>query len=86
MITAELLKQYKRHNGDLDSWSRKHSTTAYEDWRLIESLIQNLWLMKQNQAGEQLIERTRELMQTNFEDPKARKMLLDFAEAGVGIK
>lgn len=77
MITQKMLQQYKEYGGDLDAWSRKHrhEENRYDDWILIQSLVQNIWLIKNNKAGEELIRQTKYLIRENLEDASAIELL-----------
>lgn len=51
MITLEKLKIYKKYSGNIESWDRfgkdrDRSFLKYEEWELIDELIQNLELIE----------------------------------------
>jgi len=55
MITAEKLKIYKKCSGNIESWDRfgkkkDKSFLEYEEWELIDELIQNLELVEKGLA------------------------------------
>lgn len=79
MITEKLLKQYRKYNGDLDAWSRANSIAHYDDWRMIESLVQNLWLIENNRAGETLKQETDRLINQHVENEEAAWLLYSIA-------
>lgn len=58
MITEDKLKMYSRYDGDIDSWartsSRKEKTLMNDkDWFAIESLLQDLKLVRNGLASEE---------------------------------
>ncbi len=51
MITVEKLKIYKKYSGNIEGWDRfgkkkDKSFLEYEEWELIDELIQNLELVE----------------------------------------
>jgi len=57
MITAEKLKIYKKCSGNIESWDRfgkkkDKSFLEYEEWELIDELIQNLELVEKGLASD----------------------------------
>jgi hypothetical protein len=56
MITEDKLKIFERYDGDSDSWARNGSekekvVMTDDDWYIIESLIQDLFLVKNGLAS-----------------------------------
>lgn len=47
MISSKKIKIYSKHQGNIDDWARsvskrEYKVLSYEDWFLIEELIQNV--------------------------------------------
>ena len=56
MITEDKLKIFERYDGNSDSWARNSSekekvVMTDDDWYIIESLIQDLFLVKNGLAS-----------------------------------
>ena len=57
MITLERLKIYKKYSGNIESWDRfgkkkDKGFLEYEEWELIDELIQNIELVEKGLASE----------------------------------
>lgn len=57
MITTEKLKIYKKYSGNIEGWDRfgkkkDKSFLEYEEWELIDELIQNLELVEKGLASD----------------------------------
>ena len=57
MITTEKLKIYKKYSGNIEGWDRfgkkkDKSFLEYEEWELIDELIQNLELVEKGLAAD----------------------------------
>ncbi|MCO5935667.1 hypothetical protein NAF17_08945 [Mucilaginibacter sp. RB4R14] len=58
MITLDKLKIYKNYGGDVDGWIRMNANSkdiTDEDWYLILSLLQDLFIVKSGLAAEAFI-------------------------------
>ena len=58
MITEDKLKMYSRYDGDIDSWARTSSRNEKtlmndKDWFAIESLLQDLKLVRNRLASDE---------------------------------
>lgn len=81
MITKSLLKQYRKYAGDLDAWSsvNRNKAELYNDWQLIESLIQNIRIIKRSLASEDFIAETNKSLERNCESKEVRDELYQMA-------
>ena len=57
MITTEKLKMYKKYSGNIESWDRfgkkkDKDFLEYEEWELIDELIQNLEMVEKGFVSE----------------------------------
>ncbi|MCQ6959759.1 hypothetical protein [Mucilaginibacter aquariorum] len=58
MITLDKLNIYKNYGGDVDGWARMNANSKDingEDWHLISSLLQDLFIVKSGLAAEAFI-------------------------------
>lgn len=61
MITKEKLKIFQEFDGDVDQWvffgsKREHSIMQDADWSLIESLLQDILIVRRGLASEKYAE------------------------------
>lgn len=59
MITLDKLKIYKHYRGDGDAWvrmNRNSEAIAGKDWQLIDSLIQDLFIVQNGLASKKFTE------------------------------
>ncbi|TGM12543.1 hypothetical protein EHQ81_01295 [Leptospira selangorensis] len=79
MITSEKLKIYIHYNGDIDLWTRiaksKEDKIESTDWHLIDSLIQDITLVKNGLASEQFISNLKEHLLKSCDNEKTVKLL-----------
>ncbi len=70
MITLKLLNDYLKYSGNLDAWSRvnRNKVSLYDDWMLIDNLIQNLKLIENNLASESFILETKNKILENCDN------------------
>ena len=60
MITEKKIEIFNRYNGDIDGWVRNNSITEKliiedTDWYLIDSVLQDLYLVKKGVASSEFI-------------------------------
>lgn len=58
MITKEKLKIFMKYDGNIDDWARRSTKNekavmSDNDWRVIESLVQDIFLAKKGLASEE---------------------------------
>ena len=56
MITEEKITIFKRHDGDIDSWTRcaskkEKSIMSDKDWCIIDALIQDIFIVEKGLAS-----------------------------------
>ena len=73
MITISKLKLYQSFNGDIDFFSRvaserEKNSISDNEWFLIDSLISDIDLIKNELASESFKTRFQEILKKNFEN------------------
>jgi len=85
MITLKKIEIYMSYNGDGDRFvrfgnSQEKLIINYEDWSLIESLIQDIRLSKRDLVSEQYLENINKKLEANCDNTDTiieLKMLVD---------
>jgi hypothetical protein len=82
MITIKKLKIFSKYNGDVDMWARlgNKSDIKGEEWSLIDSLIQDLVIIKNGQASQDYIETVNERLLNNLDSGEAIDFLKSLAK------
>ena len=85
MINEEKIKIYNKYNGDIDGWTRTSRNNEREiikasDWYLIETLIQDLKLIKQALASSAYTNEVYERLRTNCDSPNTIEKLKNLAD------
>ena len=80
MITNDKIKIFKKYNGDIDSWTRNNSKKesliiSDDDWYLIDTLIQDLLLMKKQLISSKFNDSLRKKIEENCENKKVISQL-----------
>jgi hypothetical protein len=78
MITLDKLKIYKNHGGDVDEWARTNANCKdinNEDWSLISSLLQDLFIVKSGLAAEAFIIELDKKLVENFDNEPSMTFL-----------
>jgi len=84
MITREKLKIFEKYLGDIDCWARNAkrseiSKIADEDWALIETLIQDIRLIKNNLTSTDYINRVKATLREKCDNTSTIKYLEELA-------
>ena len=80
MITAEKLKIYKKYSGNIESWDRfgnkkDKKFLEYEEWELIDELIQNLELLEKGLASDSFASQTIDKLKKVCDSEKTQEEL-----------
>lgn len=86
MLTLKKIKIFRSYKGDVDLWakvgSRKEKALIEEeDWYLIESLIQDIKLVKKELASTQFSDALEIKISDNCEDVQTINLLKAFAQS-----
>jgi hypothetical protein len=85
MITAEKLKIYKRHRGDVDAWARKSlfgssDEMTDQDWSMIDEFLQSLRIIQGGLASPEFVAQTNAQLADKTEGEQLYPMLRKMAE------
>ena len=80
MITAKKITIYEEFNGDIDGWARsgtkeQHEVINDEEWFLIDELVQDLRLIKNNLTSSDFQRKVYNKLRENCNNPETIKYL-----------
>jgi hypothetical protein len=80
-VTLAKLRIYQAHGGDIDAWARRGHDGAMTDadWRLIESLRQDLYLVAAGRASPAFAEATERRLRDATDSEETREALRELA-------
>jgi hypothetical protein len=84
VVTIDKIKIYKRFNGDVDGWARigtteEKSTMNVDDWFLIDSLIQDISLIKKGLVSDSLMKSINKKLKENCDTDETIQVIKDLA-------
>jgi hypothetical protein len=84
MITQDKLSLYIKYNGDIDHWARnsiakEQLIMSDADWYMIDSLLQDLYLVKQGMASAEFEKNVNNKLKENC-DPQIIDKLVSLAK------
>jgi hypothetical protein len=87
MLTVEKIRVYRKYGGDMDGLARADkpddaSLITDEEWFLIDSLVQKLFLMKTGKASQAYAERISVEVHQCAESEEVIRELMEIAEHG----
>ena len=82
MITLDKLKIFYKYHGDGGMWVRlatpkEKNMVTYEDWKLIDSLIEDLTFIRKGVASEEYISKIHLIIKENFDNNETREYLTE---------
>jgi len=84
MLTIAKIRVYKKYGGDIDGFARAKNSNDYslitdDEWFLIDSLIQKLFLVKSGKASPEYAKRISEEVRQNVEGEEIINELMELA-------
>lgn len=85
MITLEKLKIYKKYSGNIESWDRfgkkeDKRFLEYEEWELIDELIQNLEMIEKELVSESFRLQTLNKLIEFCDSKKTQQVLISISQ------
>jgi hypothetical protein len=85
MITKSKLKIYDKYHGDGDMWQRigtsdEKTTIDYNDWKLIENMIQDAILITNVKVSRSFTVKFEDELRENCDDESTKHLLIDIAK------
>ena len=80
MITKRKLEEYIWAGGDIDGWSRsgRQSDITDEEWRMIDTMLTAITIIRRGLAADAFVNEHREMVQKNFDCEKTYKDLKEY--------
>ena len=84
MLTVTKIRVYQKYGGDIDGFARAKNPNDYslvtdDEWLLIDSLAQKLFLVKNGKASPEYAERISDEVRRNVEDEETLSELMGLA-------
>jgi hypothetical protein len=84
MLTLAKIRVYRKYGGDIDGFARAKNQNDYtvitdDEWFLIDSLVQKLFLVKNGKASPEYAERISVEVHQNVEGEEAINELMELA-------
>ena len=80
MITKQKLDEYIWAGGDIDGWSRsgRESDITDDEWRMIETMLTAITIIRRGLAADVFVREHRQLVQKNFDCDQTYRDLVEY--------